>query len=221
VRWIRQPQTDLEIVGVVRAIRHRGPAEAARETVYRPFTQYARASMFFVVKSAPHGHVSAATLRSAIGSVDRSQPLADVHSMQERLDRSLLTARTSLVLAGTLAGIALTLAGVGLYGLLSFGVAQRVREFGVRMALGASPFAVGRLVMAEGLALTSGGAAMGVGVAALIALSARALLYEASIIDPRLYLIGVCLVLMGAGVALWIPARRASETDPQINLRAD
>jgi putative ABC transport system permease protein len=221
IHWFRQPGVEIEVVGVVRSVRHRGPADPPRETVYRPHRQYPRNSMFLVVRTRIDPATAASSIRTAVNSVDPSQPIADVATMAQRLDRSVTRARTSLMLAGTLAGLALALGLIGLYGVLSFGVAQRLREFGVRMSLGASPAAVRRLVLKEGLTLTLAGVAAGVLAAGVVAMLIRTALYGTSFTDVRQYLLGAALVLVSSIAAFWLPARRASAADPMVSLRAE
>ena len=221
VRWFRQPEAELEIVGVVGSVRHRGPEQSVRETVYRPHRQYPRSSMFVVVRTSQDAAASAGAVRHALAAVDPSQPFADVFTMEQRIERAVTRARTSLLLAALLAVIALALGGVGLYGVLSVGVAQRMREFGVRMALGATRGSVLRLVLREGLALSGLGAALGVVAAAAIVSLARSALFETRFVNMPLYAGSVLLVFMFSLIALWIPARRASGSDPSASLRAD
>jgi predicted lysophospholipase L1 biosynthesis ABC-type transport system permease subunit len=221
IRWFRQPETDIEIVGVVRAIRHAGPADPPRETVYRPHRQYPRSSMFLAVRTARDPAAMASVIRAAAGAIDPSQPFADVSTMQERLERSLGRSRTSLMLAGVLAALALGLGVIGLYGVLSVGVAQRLREFGVRLSLGSTPAAVRILVLKEGLLLTLAGVGVGVMGAAAVASVIRSVLHGTSVRDPRQYVLGAVFVMLTSFVAFWLPARRASATDPLIALRAE
>jgi predicted permease len=221
IRWIRQPAVELQIVGIVQSVRHRGPSEAPRETVYRPHRQYPRQSMFIVLKTEGDAVSAAPVLRKIVASVDASQPLSDIATMEDRLDHALSAPRTSLMLAGVLTVIALTLGGIGVYGVLSFGVAQRVREFGVRSALGARPAELRRLVWREGLTLTLRGASIGVLGAALLSRAAGATVFVASGIHLRPYALGLALVLVSCTLAFWLPARRAGGADPSTVLRAD
>jgi ABC-type antimicrobial peptide transport system permease subunit len=141
--------------------------------------------------------------------------------MDERVKRSMTRARTNLMLAGALASLGLVLAAVGLYGVLSFGVAQRLREFGVRLALGATPGAVGRSVLAEGLCLTGLGVAVGVVAGAVMIRAIGAVLYGTSAADLRQYALAAGVVLACSALAFWLPARRAAAADPLTVLRAD
>jgi hypothetical protein len=218
VRWFRQPETEVEIVGVVGAVRHRGVEERPRPTVYRPLSQYPRTSMYVVAKTHTDPMAVVAQMMAAVGTVTPAQPVADVATMEDRLGRAMSRARTSLMLAATLAALAVLLAVVGVYGVLSFGVAQRRREFGVRLALGASPALIRRMILREGLVLTAAGSALGVLAAWTIVRGAGSLLFENSPNDVALYAVGVACVLICSMSAFWIPARRASTVSPKVAL---
>lgn len=204
-----------------RAIRHRGPADAARETVYRPHRQYSRGSMFLAVRTREDAAAGASRLRAAIASVDPSIPFSDVVTMEQRLERSTSRARTSMMLAAILAGIALLLGVVGLYGVLSFSVSQRGREFGVRTALGASPNSVRWLVLREGLMLTLMGAAAGTAGAVVLARGMRAMLHGTTAADPAPNAVGLAVVAAASTTAFWLPAWRASRAEPSVILRSE
>jgi ABC-type antimicrobial peptide transport system permease subunit len=141
--------------------------------------------------------------------------------MEQRAARAVSRARTSLMLAGVLAAIALALALVGLYGVLSFGVAQRLREFGVRVALGAHPRAIRSMIVREGALLTACGTALGAAAAFVVVTTIRSSLYGTHVDDVRQYAIGVVLIFLCSALAYWLPARRASAVDPLTSLRAD
>jgi predicted permease len=220
IRWIRQPSVDIEIVGVVASVHHRGPAGTVRETVYRPLTQYPRGAMFLAVKTEPQAVLATATLEAAVRSVDPGQPVADVQTMDARLAALLGGARLSTTVAETLAAMAVGLAGVGLYGLLSFGTALRFREFGIRLALGDTPAGVRRLVMGHGLALTVAGVLIGTAGAAVGAVWAGSLL-SGTVLEVRTSVVGGAIVLGCSALAFAIPAWRASKVDPAITLRAE
>jgi putative ABC transport system permease protein len=220
IRWFRQPAIELEIVGVVADVRHRGPTDEARETVYRPYQQYARNSMFLTVKTIGDAAHFAPYVRTALASVDPTQPFADVLTMTARLEHSVSRAQTSLMLATVLAVIALTLGVIGLYGVLSVSVARRRREFGIRIALGATPSSVRGLVLKEGLTLTLIGAAIGVAGASVVVRLAQTMLYGTAPDDARPYALAVVVILLSSAVAYWLPARRARDTDVSVTLRA-
>jgi predicted permease len=219
IRWFRQPTSELEIIGVVADVRHRGPTDDARETVYRPHRQYARSSMFLSVKTAGTAAPLSPNIRAALASVDPTQPFADVMTMDARLERSVSRARTSLMLATTLAVIALILGVIGLYGVLSVAVARRMREFGIRIALGATPASVRSLVLKEGLTLTVIGAAIGVVGAVVVVQLAETMLYGTGPGDVRPYAVALIVIVLSSIVAHWLPARRARDTDVSVTLR--
>jgi predicted permease len=221
IRWFRQDDVEVEIVGVAGAIRHRGAGIVPRETVYRPHWQYARASMYLAVRTRQDTSGAASALRAAVASVNPTQPVADVATMSHRFERSISRSRTSVMLAGVLAGLGLALAVVGLYGVLSLGVAHRVLEFGVRMALGATPGSVERLVLGEGLLLTAVGATAGAGSAAVMVRMFPGLWSGAGESDPHIYLLGIGLVMACAAAAFWIPARQAAAIQPMVILKGE
>jgi predicted permease len=222
IRWFRQPDVELEIVGVVGAVRHRGPEDREVQTVYRPYAQYVRPSMYVVVKSAGDTAAVTAAMRDAVASIDPRQPVADVATMTQREQMALSRTRSSLLLAGSLALLALTLAVVGVYGVLNFDVAQRHREFGVRMALGAGPSQVRWLVFGRGVAMTFVGVIAGIAGASLLTsmgLHASPALPLTLAGSWMICAAAVALVAASSLVALWVPARRASGADPLAALR--
>jgi putative ABC transport system permease protein len=221
IRWIRQPDVEIEIVGVTRAVRHRGPVEVPRPTLYRPLRQYPRTSMFLVARPLAGQAISRADFRAALDAVDPGQPLADVMTMPARRDRALARSRTSAALAGTLAAIAVTLAAVGLHGVLAVGVQRRMRELGVRLAIGASPGSLRPLVLGQGLTLVGAGMLAGtIGGVALTRIAASLLPTAGARLDAAVAG-GVAGILASAAVALWLPARRAARLDPRAALQAD
>jgi putative ABC transport system permease protein len=125
------------------------------------------------------------------------------------------------MLAGVLATLALVLGLIGLYGVLSFGVAQRRREFGVRLSIGATPASVRALILREGAMLTLAGAALGAAAAAGVVSVIGAVLYDTSMADWPHYVVGIAFVLLCSLLAFWIPAHRASVTNPLVALRSE
>ena len=221
IRWFRAPDVELEVIGVVGAVRHRGPDAPVRETVYRPHRQYARPSMYLIARTTDDPALVASSVRAAVAGVDASQPFADVLTMDARVSASVRRLSTGLLLAAILSALALLLAVVGLYGVLSFGVAQRRREFGVRLSLGATPGRVMSLVLREGLALTAVGVAVGAAGAAAVAMMVRSALFAPSVAGIEPYLYGAAAVVVASLAAFWLPARRASHVDPAVAFRAD
>ena len=219
VRWIRQPDVDVEIVGIAAPVRHRSLALPPRETVYRPIRQYPRWSVYLVARARAGGTIDAREVGAAVNAAVPGLPIADVATLDERLALSTRRERLMLALGGTLAAAALILAAVGVYGAVSHSVAKRRREFGVRLALGATPASVRRRIVSSGVALTSIGAAMGLAVAALAVQAIRATVVEGGSMDAQPFVLGVTAVVACAAAAAWIPARSASRTDAARSLR--
>jgi putative ABC transport system permease protein len=158
-------------------------------------------------------------VREAMASVDPLVPAGAVRSMDQVLSRSLALQDFLMLLLSLFAGLALTLATVGIYGVISYAVAQRTREIGVRMALGANPSGVLRLILGEGLKLAATGAALGI-LAALAGTSVLAnILYGVSPTDPLVFSAVVAVLIAVAVAACYVPARRAMRVDPMVALR--
>jgi ABC-type antimicrobial peptide transport system permease subunit len=190
-----------------------------QETVYRPITQYPRFSVYLAARARPGAAIDARDLGAAINTAVPGLPIADVATLDERLALSTRRERLMLALGGTLAAAALSLAAVGVYGAVSHSVAKRRREFGVRLALGATPASVRRRIVRGGVAVTSIGAAIGLAVAAAALQAIRATVVEGGSVDAGPFLFGLAAVVACAATAAWIPARRASRTDAVHTLR--
>jgi len=217
IRWFRQPDVELEIVGIVGRVRHRGPEDTPRETVYRPHAQYPRASMYALVRTAGDPAATTPFLAAAIASIDRYQPIADVTTMEQRARLAISRLRTGLLLAGALAVLALTLSAVGVYGVLNFEVVERRREFCVRMALGAGPYHLRRAIVGRAAAMTLVGVIAG--AAGTVVLTAALPVSPAHAGNWSMAASGIILVAVTSIAAVWIPARRASAADPLAALR--
>ena len=212
------------IVGVLRQIPEGGMFEEAKPAVYRvreQCDQIDNLSAGIVVRTAVDPASIVAAVRLAIWSLDRNQPLARIQTMETMVDRQLSTPSQSTALLGAFALLALLLASLGTYGVLSYAVTQRTSEIGVRMALGASSGQVLLSFARRGLALTLAGLAIGLVLAAIAARSMTALLYG---FQPD-YLTTIALVsfvlVTVAALACFIPAFRASRVDPVVALRAE
>jgi ABC-type antimicrobial peptide transport system permease subunit len=160
-------------------------------------------------------------MRAAVRAVEREQPVYNVLTMRQLLGRAVAPRRISMLLLNAFAVLALGLAAVGIYGVMAYGVAQRRREIGVRMALGAHRADVLRLVVGQGMALALAG--VGVGLVAAFGLTRvlASLLYGVSRTDPRVFFGLSALLVAVALVACWLPARRASGLDPLAALRTE
>jgi putative ABC transport system permease protein len=221
IRWIRQPERPIRIVGVVRGVRHRGLELDARETVYLPHTQYARWTMYLTVRVAGDPTVAAAGILAAVHRIDPSQPLADITTLDALISRSVARPGFGAAFGGALALLALTLAGVGAYGLFAFAVSQRLREMAVRLALGATPATNLRLVLADGLRVAVAGLLVGLPVAAVAIGAARAIVVEGMAPEPWAFGAAAAVLLVVAWGACWLPARRAARVQPASALRTD
>jgi putative ABC transport system permease protein len=221
IRWIRQPDVAIEIVGVAGSVRHRGIDQPACATVYRPHTQYARSTMYLVVRTHEGQSVSAATLSSAVISIDPNQPITDVATMEELRRRSFAAPGFGAALGSALALLALTLTAVGVYGVYAFAVGQRRREVGVRLAVGGTPSDIERLILTDGLKVAGIGLCAGLPGAVLAARWIRGFVPGAAASDAATLVAAALVTLVVALAACWIPARRASRVDPTVVLRAE
>jgi predicted permease len=210
------------IVGIVRDVRERGYQLAMKPGVYVTSAQRLRnAAEYLIVRTQGPPEEAAEPLRRIIARVDPEQPVSAVRTMNEIVDVDVADRHQQMILLGAFAGLALLLASIGLYGVLSYAVTQRSRELGLRIALGASSGSVMRLVVARGLALTGLGLAIGLALAWAATRTMQTLLYGVSAGDPRTFAAGVALLTTIAFVASYLPARRASRVDPMAVLRAD
>jgi putative ABC transport system permease protein len=210
------------IVGIVSDTRDAGLGSDPLPTVYIPLAVMPTwPSFFFVVRTAGDPTAIASAARAAIRSVDASLPVRYVHTLDEVVSAAVAPARWSTTLLGVFAGVALVIAVLGVFGVLSFIVTQRTRELGIRIALGASTGSVRRLVVMRGLALVVSGLAIGLGGAIALTRFMSTLLFGVTPTDPVTYA-GVALLLLAAAMlASYLPARRATRVDPIIALRAE
>jgi putative ABC transport system permease protein len=212
----------LQIVGVVGNVRHLALETAPRPELYQPLGQATWPRMFFAVKSAAANPVTLLpTVQSAVAQIDKTVALGSPRTMDDVIARSLAQRKFMMLLLSIFAGIAVSLATIGLYGVMSYSVAQRTREIGIRMALGAQRRDVLRLVVSQGMLLTLLGILCGL-VASLGATRLIAnLLYGIAATDLATF-IGLSLLLLAVALlACWVPARRASGVDPMVALRTE
>ncbi len=209
-----------EVIGVVADIRHDGADQPAPATVYWPL-RFSR-SMTFMIRSPRAGSESyAAEIRNAVSSVSRSLPVTQMRTMQEVYDRSMSRTSFTLTLLAISGGMALLLAAIGIYAVISYTVSQRTREIGIRMALGAQQDRLKMMIVRNGLIWGGIGAAVGVVAAALLSQLMSTLLFEINPIDPLTYAIVVSGLLAAAALASYVPARRVTRIDPVEALRAE
>jgi ABC-type antimicrobial peptide transport system permease subunit len=208
-------------VGVTEDVRYMGAGDEIGPLVYVPHAQDSWSSMILVIGTDGSTAPLVRALRAAIAQVDPGLGVSEVQTMEEVFERSVAPQRFTASLLGGFAGVALLLACIGIYGVLAYGVAQRRREFGIRMALGAGAGQIRRMVAREAARITAWGLALGLGLAFAATRGMSALLYGVRPTDGATYL-GVCTVLgLVALAASWLPARRASRADPMEALRGE
>jgi predicted lysophospholipase L1 biosynthesis ABC-type transport system permease subunit len=189
--------------------------------VVYPFRQYPFGYMTLVVRSGRNPEALAPAIRAEIALLDRSLPVLRVETLESRIRATTADRRYPMLLLSLLASLALVLSAVGLYGVLAYLVGQRAREIGIRKALGASGGAVARLVLGEGFRFVLLGMAGGLVAALFTTRYLGALLYGLAPNDPVTLGFGALILLVVAGAAAWVPARRALRVDPAVTLRED
>ena len=208
-----------EIVGVVADVRYFGRDDELRNLVYVPHTQNAWRSMVLNVKTRSDPAGAIAAIRASIRGLDADLAVANLHTVTTLLDRSVAPRRAGMLLLALFAALAGALAAIGLYGVLSQVVLQRVHEIGIRMALGARSEDVSRMIVRQGMKLAGAGIAIGLLGAFALTRLMRGLLYGVSATDPATYAGIAILLATVALVACFVPALRAARVDPMVALR--
>ena len=208
-----------EIIGVTRDIKQFSLQSQSAPTMYLPTLEVGRANLVVRTSGDPLSMTSA--VRSAVQSVDKDQPIANVSSMEQILSSSVAEPRFRTLLLSVFAGLALVLAGVGIYGVMSYAVARRTHEIGIRMALGARPGDTLKLVVGQGMTLALIGVVVGLAAAFGLTRLLSSLLFGVSATDPLTFAAIALLLTSVAAVACYIPARRATRVDPMQALRCE
>ncbi|MGH9349381.1 MAG: ADOP family duplicated permease [Vicinamibacterales bacterium] len=209
-----------EIVGIVEDGKYASFNDEGAMAVYRPLRQAYSASTTVVARTGGNVAAAIALVRAAVRDMDPNMPIASARTFDERLSVPLLPARVAALALASFGALALVLAAIGLYGVMSYSVSSRTHEIGVRMALGAEGSHVLRMVLGEGTRLVGIGIVAGVGVAALVTRLMRAILFGISPTDPLTYVTVTAVLFLVALLACWLPARRALRTDPLDALRS-
>jgi predicted permease len=211
---------DVEIVGLVKDTKYTGLREEPIRMVYVPYRPGPWGAQFAVhLRTAGDPMALASTLRQKVAELDRSAPVFNIRTADEDIRRSLLRERLVATITTLFGGLALLLAALGLYGVLSYGVAQRTREFGIRIAIGAEAPSIVTLVMREAGWVVGGGIVIGLAAAWALGQIVTSLLYGVQPTDPVSAVIAVAVLTAAGALAAWVPARRASRVDPIQALR--
>jgi predicted permease len=219
---VDSPNPWATVVGVVGDVRQSGLYGEQMFELYVPYAQERRgftAPRDLIVRTSGDAAAIAGAVREAVWAVDKDQPVSNVRTMDQVFAAATSRERFQTLLLGLFAALALSLACAGLYGVISYAVAQRTHEIGVRMALGAQPFDVLRLVLRQGMALTLTGLVIGIGVGVAVTRVLSDMLFGVSTTDPVTFIGVPLLLLLVAFLACYIPARRATRIDPLKALR--
>ena len=208
------------IVGVVGTINSSDLAQpVTKERLYYPASQAGPRASAVVLKAAVDPQSVVAQVREAVRAIDPEQPVSDVRTMDQWIGRSLETRRAPMALLSVFAALALALSAIGIYGVLAFGVAQRVREFGIRQALGADRTSILSLVLRQGLRTTSAGVVIGLAASVALMRYLQSLLFGVTPHDAVVFGGVTALLVIVALAACYVPARRATRVDPIVALR--
>jgi putative ABC transport system permease protein len=208
-----------EVVGVVSNVRDVGIQEEAGPEYFLALFQWGVGSHHLFVRTQANPDALAGTISRQIWATYPDQPLRHVMTLTKTIAESVGDQRMHTVLLGVFAGVGLALALLGVYGVVSYSVARRTQEIGVRMALGAGQATVLRMVMRQGLTLVACGAAIGIAGALAAVRVIASELYGVKSSDPWTFSAGAALILIVGGLACWVPARRAMRVDPMVALR--
>jgi predicted permease len=213
---------DIEIVGVVQDAKYSAVKDPAPAQAFGPRVQsFAPSALNFYVRATIEPRALRKTIEQVLARLDPNLPLMDLRTMRDVVDENLFVDRFMSTLALVLAALATLLASLGLYGVLSYGVAQRTRELGLRLALGAPPERIRTLVLRQVAWMAALGGGLGLAAAMVLGRAARSLLFELSPSDPFVLLLAVLALGAVVVAAAYLPARRASRVDPVVALRSE
>ena len=210
-----------EIIGIAADVKADGPEAPARPDIYIPYLQRSTGYVYVFVRTALDVATVGTTIQQVVREIDAGSPTTELGAMTQVIERPAANRRFPLVLIGMFSALALALAGVGIYAVTAYGVAQRTRELGVRMALGAPPRAVIALILQQGLRPIAIGVFAGVAGGGVTAYLMRGLLFGVSPLDAPTFVLVPLLLVAIAVLACLVPARRATKVDPLIALRTE
>jgi putative ABC transport system permease protein len=207
---------------VVGNVRHLALETAPRPELYQPLGQGMWPLVFVAIRTAPENPLTLLpAVQEAVWSVNKSVPLGNPRTMNDMIARTLLQKKFTMLLLSIFAGAALLLAAIGLYGVISYSVAQRTRELGIRIALGAQRGDVLRLILRQGMTLVAAGVIFGIAASLGLTRLMGTFLYGISANDPITFFALSTALVFVAFIACWLPARRASIVDPIVALHAE
>jgi len=204
---------------VVGAVKQDGLDKQAKPTIYVPFLQAPQMRMSLVIRTAVAPSSLAGNVKAAVWAIDKDQPIYNLKTMDEIIAETKSTPRLTLVLLAMFSGLALLLATIGLYGVMSYVVTERTQEIGIRIALGAQAGAVLKLIVGQGMALALLGVCIGLAAAFGLTRLMSGLLYGVSATDPITFAVIPLLLALIALLACYLPARWATKVDPLTALR--
>jgi putative ABC transport system permease protein len=217
--YMTEPIVPTEIIGVVGDVKFQNLTAAARPTTYWPHPQLAYGTMTLTVRTAGEPLVLAPAVERMVRSLDKDQPVADVRTMNQWVAKSLAQARFGSTLMALFAGLALLLAAIGIYGVMSYAVSQRTAEIGIRLAIGADRADIMRMILGNGARLAAIGLVAGIVLALALTRTLTSLLYETTGTDPVTFAAVVGVLAAVALAASYIPAHRAARIPPVDALR--
>jgi macrolide transport system ATP-binding/permease protein len=215
---LRQPSS-WEIIGVVKDSKYRSLGEDSMPYIFLPYLQNPQPAMALHVQTSGNPKELAAAVRREVQALDPNLPAFNAMSLADNIDISLFPSRFGAVLLGVFGFLALLIASIGIYGVMSYGVSERTHEMGIRMALGARGSDVLRLVISQGMWLALIGVAIGAGLALAVTRVVKSYLYDVSVTDPLTFIGIASLLIVVALLACYVPARRATRVDPLKALR--
>jgi ABC-type antimicrobial peptide transport system permease subunit len=223
-RRVRLPESNsadgwITVVGIVGNIRHEVYDRSFRSILYRPMAQFPESSMDFALRTSADPHQLAATVRATVADLDPAQPITLFLTMSEKINQQASALQFVAALMGFFGLIAILLSAAGIYGLIAYSVAERRREIGIRMALGARPSQVLAMVVKLAAFLVAIGGAIGLTAGFVLAQFLSTMLYGVQAWDPTVYALVPLLLIAVTGLATFLPALRAARVDPIVALR--